>query len=268
MNTRSKAGFTLVEMSFVLIIIGLVIMIVFPALKTITQSTQNSTTQTNLKALMHASAAFTQANGCVPCPTPASATKEAIGYVRGDTSGIACAACANPEGIVPFASLGVPEHMAKDGWGNWITMGVDPALAINFGSAPPASVCLSSDPAPCVRGESRKGLCQEALTSTNRLSIRSQNGSLTEAAILFASHGLNGTGAYRKHKTGFTRHGSFAFTCSANRGFENCNADGNQSFSVAPYTTGEYVTFDDQLLYLGRNALVSYLGNAACQTEW
>lgn len=269
MRRNQTSGFTLIEMSFVLVIIGLVIMIVFPALKSIQQSTQNKATQTNLDALMHASAAYVQANGCLPCPTPPTATGVRIGRVRGDTNNDTCGSCSSPEGVAPFASLGLPMRTAKDGWGNWITMRVDPALTINFGSAPPASVCLSSDPAPCVRGESRKGLCQEDLSSTNRITVRSSTGSETEVALLFASHGLNGRGAYRLNRTGFTRILSdFTRTCSTLGAFEHCNVNGDNSFTDAAYTTSDHVAFDDQLRFLGRNALVTYLGNAACQTNW
>ncbi len=269
MAKQSKSGFTLVEMSFVLVIMGLVIMIVFPALKSIKETTQIQATQTTLDTLMRASAAYTQAHGCLPCPTPETATGSSIGLVRGDaTNGQACGTCAAADGLVPFSSLGLPERMAKDGWGNWVTMRVDPALTINFGTAPPASVCLSSDPSPCVHGESRKGLCQENLSSANRISVKTRTGSLIKAAILFVSHGKNGKGSFRHFGSGFIRTDSFSPPCAKLRGFEHCNADGNNDFVDGLYSNGEFATFDDHLRYLGRDALVSYLGNAACQTEW
>ncbi|HAX91679.1 MAG TPA: hypothetical protein DCY07_05670, partial [Rhodospirillaceae bacterium] len=150
MANQARKAFTLVEMSMVLVIIGLVIMIVYPALGAFRQSMQASATQSNLQALMRATAAFVQNNGCLPCPTPASTTGVGFGRVRGDTLTAMCSVCPIAEGIVPFVSLGIPMQTTKDGWGRWITLRVDPALTINFGVAPPTELCLASDPAPCV----------------------------------------------------------------------------------------------------------------------
>lgn len=265
MNVRSKAGFTLVEMSFVLVIIGLVIVIVFPALKAVRQSTQNQTTQSNLDALMRANAAYVQAHGCLPCPTPPSARGNEIGFVRGDENNIACGTCGTSEGVVPFISLGLPMHMAKDGWGHWITMSVDTALTINFGSSPPSSLCLSSDPAPCVRGESRKGLCQENLPSTNRLIVRQETNGDAEAALLLLSHGENGFGAYR---TSLPYYNGFTRSATSPSPYEQENTDGDLNYRVARFSTDPLRSFDDHLRFIGRDALVTYLGNPACQTEW
>jgi len=254
MIKQSETGFTLVEMSFVLVIIGLVITIVFPALKSIRQNTQNQVTQFNLDALMKSSAAYVQANGCLPCPTPKTATGQRIGRVRGDTNNYACGDCLDPEGIVPFVSLGIPMKMAKDGFGNWVTMRIDPALAVNFRVVPV---------------EKNTGFCQANLSSSNRIKIRNKFGSENEAAIIFVSHGINGKGAFRHYSTGFNRILSvFNRNCSVLGAFEHCNSDGDNNFVNANYTTSDYETFDDQIRFLDRNSLVTYLGNVACQTVW
>lgn len=271
---RKQRAFTLVEMSMVLIVIGLVIVVVFPALNAIRQSTQRQVTQSNLDTLLRASAAFVQSHGCLPCPTPASTVGTGFGYVRGNATGAACASCTQAEGIVPFASLGLPIGVAKDGWGRWITMRIDPALAINFGVVPPTSICLSSDPLPCVQGESRKGLCQGSLPSTNRITVTTPGATVQQAAILFLSHGANGFGAY--HAGPLTNDGTNdhpAFTggltpCSATGGFERCNANSDAAFISGEGSNIAVSSFDDQLRYLGRDALVAYLGNVACQTTW
>jgi len=57
-----QAGFTLVEMAVVLIIVGLLILTVFPALLAVRSASQRNATQTNLHSLMQATAAFVQAN--------------------------------------------------------------------------------------------------------------------------------------------------------------------------------------------------------------
>jgi prepilin-type N-terminal cleavage/methylation domain-containing protein len=269
-----EAAFTLIEMSMVLLIVGIVIMIVFPALKAVRQSSQQSQTQTALANLLRSTAAFVQANGCLPCPTPASTVGNGFGHVRGQASRTACASCIIPEGIAPFASLGLPFHMARDGWGRWITMRIDPTLAINFGVVPPTSLCLSSDPPPCVTGASKKGLCQPTLTNVSRPSVLTQNGSRQQAAVIFVSHGANGYGAYHADplaNDGEDNHPAYqgpATACSDIGGYERCNADGDQNFVLGETIHDPIAPFDDQLVFLDRNSLVSYLGNPACQAEW
>lgn len=268
-------GFTLIEMSLVLVIVGIVIMIVYPALTAAQRSTQQSLTTSNLNALMKASAAFVQSNGCLPCPTPASTLGAGFGRVRGDTVASLCGTCSvsAAEGIVPFVSLGIPAAMAKDGWGRWITMRVDPALTINFGIVPPTSLCLSSDPLPCVLGESRKGLCQANLSTANRLNIATPGGGTQQAAILFLSHGANGYGAFYADPVANSGSNLHDFkgpltACSPSGGYERCNANNDRDFVNAPLSNDPSSPFDDQMVFAGRNALVSLLGNPSCQTSW
>lgn len=269
----NRKAFTLAEMSMVLVVVGLVIMIVFPALTVFRQSMQTSTTQSNLQALMRATTAFVQANGCLPCPTPAATTDASFGRVRGDTVTSSCGTCSVAEGIVPFISLGIPQQIAKDGWGRWITMRVDPALTINFGVVPPTALCLASDPAPCVTGESRKGLCRANLPSSNRIAVATVGGGTQQASILFLSHGANGFGAFKADPSvsaGLNDHlfkGALT-PCTATGGFERCNANGDLAFVDAPFSNDPTAPYDDVMVYAGRDALVTALGNPACQTTW
>ncbi len=126
-------------MAVVLVIIGLVILTVFPALTAARTGSQRMLTQNNLQALMLATAAYVQANGCLPCPTPPAVFGNGFGIVRGDATvnPNACGACPTPEGIPPYMSLGVPASTAHDGWGQWISMRVDPALTAAFNVVPP-----------------------------------------------------------------------------------------------------------------------------------
>ncbi len=273
-----KKAFTLAEMSMVLVVVGLVIMVVFPALTAFRQSMQVSATQSNLQALMRATTAFVQANGCLPCPTPAATTGAGFGRVRGEAGGLACQNnCTVYEGIVPFISMGLPQQIAKDGWGRWITMRVDPALTINFGVVPPTALCVAGDTTPsCVTGESRKGLCQDGalMSKVNRVSITTAGGGTQQAALLFLSHGANGFGAFKADpavSAGTNAHPAFSgglTPCSATGGFERCNANGDAAFIEAPFSNDPTTPYDDVLLYVGRDALVSSLGNPACQTSW
>lgn len=271
---RKNRGFTLIEMSIVLLIVGLVIVITYPALRVTRQSYQIATTQEHLQSLMRATAAFVQSNGCLPCPTKATASTAAFGRVRGDTTASLCGTCSQEEGLVPFVSLGVPASMAKDGWGRWITMRVDRALTTVTGIVPPTAPCTTNTP-PCVQGQSRQGLCAASLAnSTTYATVNTVGGTGQKAAVVFVSHGANGFGAYGRDligDIGEMTHPAFpdGATDCASGNYEQCNADDDEDgiFYQASYSTDPATLFDDVLLYLNRKSLITYLGNAACQSE-
>jgi type II secretory pathway pseudopilin PulG len=230
---RSESGVTLVEMAVVLVVIGLIIFTIFPAINAVRMSSQRSTTQSNLQSLMLATAAYVQANGCLPCPTPAGTIGAAFG-LAGSTTGTgasktssACGTCSVPEGIPPFISLGIPASTAEDGWGRWITMRVDPALtgnATNFTvvvpptkpvacacSAPVGGACtatpttctcstpVNSVCTPLPTGISQQGLCTANLsksTGAQPITVTAPSGGTQQAAVIFVSHGSNGYGSY------------------------------------------------------------------------
>jgi prepilin-type N-terminal cleavage/methylation domain-containing protein len=288
---RRSRGFTLVEMSVVLVIIGLLILTVFPALTAARLVNQRSATQSNLQSLMLAAASFVQANGCLPCPTPASATGAGFGRVRGDTATKACNGCATAEGIPPFVSLGIAPNLAHDGWGNWISMRVDPALTASAlgGTVPPATPCGATDlaapvtPTCTLLNASQKGLCQSGLAAANRVSVQTPGGAAQQAAVLFISYGskgygslmaaaqpiaINFNGGCRLNFPGLGAACLQSLSCaspSAGAAYAACNADGKNQFYNAAMQDG----YDDMLAFADRNTLVSMLGNgASCQTVW
>ncbi|HUY69187.1 MAG TPA: type II secretion system protein [Alphaproteobacteria bacterium] len=284
-------GFTLVEMAVVLIVIGLIVLAVFPALTALRMSGQRTLTQSNLNSLMRATAAYAEANGCLPCPTPASTIGSGFGRVRGDGSAspAACGACAAPEGIAPFMSLGLPAEAARDGWGHWITMRVDPALTVNpansanpVGVVPPFAPCTAADlaaspvTASCrLQGASQKGLCRTGLAAAGRIDVTTPgNANPQQTAVIFVSYGAQGYGSFSAsvNLTG-TNGAQLPFpssmpACSASEGFTRCNAAGTTQFVDAPITVGGGDPYDDLLAYADRNTLLSMFGNGSCQTVW
>ena len=278
LKTKNQQGFTLVEMSIVLVIVGLVLMALLPAMNSLAKANQTTATQRNLDSLMTATAAFVQSRGCLPCPTPPSVSGSGLGIVRGDTSATpaACGTCSITEGVAPFISLGIPQSMAKDGYGHFITMRVDAALTVNFGVVPPASACQSGDTnPPCsatdiTNATRKKGLCQAGLSAATRINVTNSSGSTQQAAVLFISHGANGRGAfmsvpYNGQRTPFP---ASIPSCSSSSGFERCNADGDLNYVNQNQAGGSSDPFDDLLVFMDRNAIVSYLGSVSCQTAW
>ncbi len=243
MLRSSQSGFTLVEMALVIVVMGLIGGMIYPAITALRTSTARATTQTNLRGLMLATAAYVQANGCLPCP----------GYGQVGTTGSSrCGKCPNPEGLVPFASLGLPMSMARDGWGYWITMRVDPMLT-TFTNVPVYT-----------QQNGQAYLCQSGLAS-NSISVTYGNPAKTmTTAVIFISHGHNGYGAIATTDeqiiNGFPAGASnSAIMNGANPGNTTTHA------FVDDITNSGY---DDMLIYADRNALVSMLGNGACQSAW
>jgi len=263
-------------MAVVIVIMGLVMMTVLPALATIRSSNQMSLTQSNLRSLMLATASYVQANGCLPCPAVAGMTGANFGKLG---TGAACGVCSAPEGIPPFVALGISASVARDGWGHWITMRVDPALTVLPNSpgsvfVPPWALCTAADASKglCVKDTSSKGFCASGLSKTNSVRVTTPMGATQYAAVIFVSHGKNGYGAYIADPI---TSGTLAFppqgyaACTTTGGFARCNSTHSSTqFYDAPAFTNDYDSYDGLLSYIDRNALVGMLGTGACSTAW
>ncbi|MDR3424867.1 MAG: prepilin-type N-terminal cleavage/methylation domain-containing protein [Alphaproteobacteria bacterium] len=305
-DDTSRSGFTLVEMAVVLVVMGLVMLTVLPALNTVRSANQLSLTQSNLRSLMLATAAYVQANGCLPCPAATSGTgfgteTSYIINTSGKPTPNACGICSSPEGIPPYVSLGLPASTAHDGWGHWITMRVDPALTnpANCGTAsnscsnyifiPPTALCTTADYSSgyCAAqsgspvGYSDKGLCKYNLSAASNavpITVSTPNGTSQKAAVIFVSYGSTGYGSYvASLQQGWqmpfpsppNNPSSATYNpCSAYSGYPKCNAAGTANFVDAMTVVGDTDPYDDVLAYADRNALVSMFGNGACNTTW
>ncbi|MBV8061531.1 MAG: hypothetical protein JO253_08430 [Alphaproteobacteria bacterium] len=279
----------------------------YPALASMRVNAQRSLTQTLLQSLMNATAVYAQVHGCLPCPTPAATHGANFGLVRGDGVALACNSCPSPEGIVPYASMGLPVTAAQDGWGNWITMRVDPALTTSTvgqivpPTLPLACTCTYTNNA-CVAGTlgcncgtpkgttcpqpfnaSVQGMCASNLSTTGRINVMTPGASTQQAAVVFVSHGSGGYGAYINslNASNFSYMGCrHLFPSNSNQ--QACTqtldcTDTRSGLGAAKCNASGTATFvnasaqqnyDDIMLFADRNTLVSWLGNGSCQTTW
>ncbi len=267
---QGNAGFTLVEMAVVVVIAGLILTALLPALLDIQRSGRLSATQTNMQSLLRATAAYALANGCLPCPTPGNKIGSVERGKVGTPGNSACGVCASADGIAPFAALGIDQSTARDGWGRWITMHIDTALA-----QPCSAAELAAATPGCAANDVK--LCHMPLANATRTQVNywlADQNTQMPVAVLFVSHGANGYGAYlpaptvsgnpcRNTRQSFPADAACATPSNLELCNDKCRVPDNQFYQVE---RGE--KFDDILTYADRNALVSMFGTAACTSKW
>ncbi len=122
-------GFTLIEMSIVILILGLVTGAFFSFYTPVQEKRLRDVTRQNQERMARALTQFAQTYGNLPCPARPQLAQNLrgwpLGYVAGTTPQGACAAEADRHGIVPYRVLGLREDDVLDGWGRPISYTVD-----------------------------------------------------------------------------------------------------------------------------------------------
>lgn len=219
MNSPRLNGFTLVELAVVLAIFGLLLGIMVIPLGTQVDQQRYAEAQRQLNAVHEALLGFAIANGRLPCPADGTLASGAALAGTENKPGVACAAA---EGVLPWATLGVPE---LDPWGLRLTYRVATGFADDPGLGMQASFLI-----------------------TDAGNIVVTNGAVNIATGLPAvvvSHGKNGLGAFRPDGTQVPN--------AAGNELENANS--NVSFvSQLPAPN-----FDDLVVWVSPNVLKTRL---------
>jgi len=121
MRTR---GFTLVEISIVLVILALLAGTLFAMSSAMMSVQRGATTRAKLTAIDAALVSFVAINKRLPCPANGALNTGAEVF---GTQGDPCSNQAN--GVVPWLALGLAASDIEDGWGTRITYRLDPYLA-------------------------------------------------------------------------------------------------------------------------------------------
>lgn len=106
-SKESQAGFSLIEMAMVLLILGLLLGGILSAVSVSTDSIRISNTQAQLQEIEEALYGFAQANGRLPCP----ATNTSAGIESPAGGG----ACTTFYGLIPNVTLGLYGTVNDDG---------------------------------------------------------------------------------------------------------------------------------------------------------
>ena len=158
---QCQAGFTLIEMAMVLMIVALLLGGLLPTISSQIEQRNVTETRKQLDEIQQALLGYAVINGKLPCPAqPSIATGNANAGV---------ANCALTTGVLPWATLGVTE---TDAWGRRFTYTASSTFSASTFS----------------------------LSSTGTLTVKSAatGGSNIANSIpaVFLSHGKNGSGAY------------------------------------------------------------------------
>jgi len=124
-DSEREAGFSLLELALVLVILGVMGGMALPLLKARMSHTAIVKTRDNQEYVLNAIGAFVAKNRRFPCPATPQGTGENYGVEPRERK---CSG-SKAEGIVPFRTLGISEIFAKDGFKRWLTYGVDSNIA-------------------------------------------------------------------------------------------------------------------------------------------
>lgn len=207
-NLPRNSGFSLVELAVVLVIVGLLASGLMLSLGTQQETAAMQETQRQLESIREALIGFALTNGRLPCPAARDAPNNNANAGREN--------CPLQHGVVPWATLGLPE---TDAWGNRFTYYAHSA----FTAAVPANALASF-----------------TLDQTGNAAIKDATGAGYDIAsalpAVIVSHGARPAGAWRPDGT----------QIAGAAGDEAENADANTTFVTHTPTP----TFDDQLIWI------------------
>lgn len=188
------AGFTLIEIAIVLVIVGLLLGGLLMPLATQVETQRRVETEKALKEINEAIIGFAMTNGRLPCPAnPGTPTGTATAGVERAATATTCTG--GIQGVVPWVTLGVSE---LDAWGRRFTYRVTSWYADQIVSPGNTVDAPAPPPATCTTDPTNASF---ALCSPGDMRIT--DGPLPAAAdvalgisAIIISHGKNGRGAY------------------------------------------------------------------------
>jgi len=209
---RATRGFTLLEMAMVLAIIGLIMGTILSMTKTLSSSSKIAATQSKEALIKAALINFIAVNNRLPCPADPTATASTAGTISTtppSTFGAETVNAATPKGcgmplntgvyagVVPWATLGLTQDAAVDGYNQFFTYLVA-ATAIK--TVPVTAItALNAGLVPTISGLEGAISIYSSSALTTQINNCTPIGSTynpCSAVVALISHGADGYGAY------------------------------------------------------------------------
>jgi type II secretory pathway pseudopilin PulG len=290
LKSTKQNGASLLELSIILLIIGMIFSIFFIGTQGQLEAAKTSYTRDNIRVIEAALVDFVAKNGRLPCPADITlANSNSLYGVEQLNDAISPASCNNAlqitdgddviyYGAVPVRSLNLPLNMILDGWDNKLSYVVQRAFINNSltnssCSGTPSTNHVSSN--ICLRGQASGN---NPLTHNDIWlfkDLASSTLAMPKAAIyLIISHGSNGLGGYNRsgvqnplpdliNQQHQLQNSAYCITNS-------CSAPAGE-FVISAGNTAEIANFDDTLFYKNREQLLfdcNKLYNNACIETW
>jgi prepilin-type N-terminal cleavage/methylation domain-containing protein len=124
-SARRSRGFSLIEMAVVLVIVGLLLSGMLTGMNALRTGQKEDGTRRDLDDIREALITFAILNRRLPCPA-APATANTVAGAGLERAPIAGGCTGGPAGVLPWATLGLPE---TDAWGRRYSYRVTPAFS-------------------------------------------------------------------------------------------------------------------------------------------
>jgi prepilin-type N-terminal cleavage/methylation domain-containing protein len=238
-------GFSLVELSIVVLVIGIVLTMGIGAWTANLENQAHSATAQRQATIKEALTGYLRRNSRLPCPDTDFTAPD--GIENRATAGDPTTACTAAFGVLPYVTLGLARDAVRDGWGNFFSYHVS-----NTNITAASSGNWSANTDWTRTAWFRPG--NAGLITVNERSGATVTPVATSIVTVVVSHGRNGLGAYT---IGGTRN-----TLPAVGADEEDNTDGDTTYFRRELTADDAATggpFDDQVLFLSANDLLEPL---------
>ena len=243
----ANRGFSLVELSVVVLIIGIIMTMGIGAWTANLENQAHSATAQRQAAIKEALTGYLRRNNRLPCPDNDFTAPD--GVENRTTAGNPATACSTAFGILPYVTLGLSRDASRDGWGNFFSYHVS-----NNTNTPDAGGNWSDNRDWTTSANFRTG-------NTGTITVNDRNGATVTAiannvVAVLVSHGRNGLGAYA---IGGTRN---ALPAAGTDERENTDGTANTVYFRRDATTDDAATggpFDDHVAFLRASDLLDPL---------
>jgi prepilin-type N-terminal cleavage/methylation domain-containing protein len=238
-------GFSLVELSIVVLVIGIVLTMGIGAWTANLENQAYAATAQRQAAVKEALSGYLRRNNRLPCPDTDFAAPD--GIENRTTAGDPTTACAAAFGVLPYVTLALARDAVRDGWGNFFSYHVSNT---NITAAGTGNWSANTD-------WTRSAWFRPG--NTGLITVNDRSGATvtpiaTGVVAVVVSHGRNGFGAYT---VGGTRN-----TLPTVGTDEESNTGAAITYFRRELTTNDAATggpFDDHVLVLGASDLLEPL---------